>query len=103
MRRYKTWFAVSFFWAPLIGALLLNPGRNRSHLSSFGSPQFALLGLCGLLMVIYFLANIAAGKLQAAVCKPDEAASWSTVGQAWFSLVLGLLALWWSVARLLNG
>ncbi|WP_430390168.1 hypothetical protein [Dyella sp. 20L07] len=101
MRQYKTWFALSFFWVPLIMALTLNPGRNGSYVPSFGSPKLVLLGICGLLMVVYFLANVGTGRLQAACCKRDEA-SWSTVGQAWFSLALGLLALWWSATSLLN-
>lgn len=101
MRQYKTWFALSFFWVPLIVALLLNPGRNGSHLASLGSPQIALLGFCGLLMVFYFLANVSAERFRVACCKRDEA-SWPTVGQAWFSLALGLLAVWWSATSLLN-
>jgi hypothetical protein len=100
MRQYKTWFALTFFWAPLVVALLLNPGRNGSHLPSFGSVQLALLGLCGLLMVVYFLANVGVERFQAAFCKRDEA-SWSTVGQAWLALAVGLMAVWWSATTLL--
>lgn len=101
MRQYKTWFALSFFWAPLVVALFLNPGRNGSHLPSFGYAQLALLGFCGLLMVAYFLANVGEGRFQAVCCKRNEA-SWSTVGQAWFSLAIGLMALWWAATNLLN-
>lgn len=101
MRKYKTWFALSFFWVPLIVALLLNPGRNGSYLSSFGSPQLVLLGFCGLLMVVYFLANVIGRRFQTACCESDEA-SWPTIGQAWFSLAIGLMALWWSATSLLN-
>ncbi len=101
MRQYKLWFALSFFWSPLMVGLLLNPGSNGNHLPSFGSRQLALLGFCGLLMVFCFLANLSAGRLQAACCKREEA-SWSTVRQAWFSLALGLMAVWWSATSLLN-
>ncbi|PMQ05706.1 hypothetical protein DyAD56_07915 [Dyella sp. AD56] len=41
MRQYKTWFALTFFWAPLVVALLLNPGRNGSHLPSRRPPAFS--------------------------------------------------------------
>jgi hypothetical protein len=101
MRQYKTWFAVAFFWIPLVASLLLNPGRNGSHLPSFGHLQLALLGICGVLMVTCFLANVGQGSFQAFCCKRD-AASWSTVGQAWFSLALGLMAAGWSATSLLN-
>ena len=101
MRQYKMWFALTFFWAPVVVALLLNPGRNGGHLPSFGSAQLVLLGLCGLLMAVYFLANVGPARFQALCCKADEAL-WSTVGQAWFSLALGLMAVWWAVTGLLN-
>ena len=101
MRQYKTWFALSFFWAPLIVELILNPGRNGSYLPSFGSAQLSLLGICGFLMIFYFLANVAPGRFQALCCRPEEA-PWSTVAQAWFSLALGLMAVWWSATSLLN-
>ncbi|KLD63934.1 hypothetical protein [Dyella japonica] len=101
MRQYKTWFAVSFFWAPLVVALLLNPGRNGSYLPSFGDTKLALLGFCGSLMAVYFLANVGPRRFQAVCCKRDEA-SWSTVVQAWFSLTLGLMSVWWSATSLLN-
>lgn len=100
MRQYKTWFAITFFWSPLVGALLLNPGRNGGHLPSSGNLRLALLGLCGLLLVAYFLANVGVEKFQATFCKRDEA-SWSTVGQAWLSLAVGLMATWWSATILL--
>jgi hypothetical protein len=44
-------------------------------------------------MAVYFLAYVAPGEFQAVCCKRNEA-SWSTVRQASFSLVLGVTALW---------
>lgn len=82
-------------------ALLLNPGRNGGHLPSFGHLQLTMFGICGLLMVTYFLANLGFGRFQALCCKSDEA-SWSTVGQAWFSMVVGLITVWWSATSLLS-
>lgn len=101
MRQYKAWFNFLFFWAPMAVVLLLNLGHYSGHLPSFGISQLALFGLCGFLMVAYFLANLGSLRFQAFCCKHDEA-SWPTVGQAWFSLVLGLMTIWHSAIGLLK-
>lgn len=101
MRQYKLSFALVFFWLPLAICALLNPGKNGGHVGTFSLQKLVLLGLSGLLLIGYFLANLWPGKLQSLACTRAEA-TWSTIGWAWLALVMGFLALWWSTENLIK-
>lgn len=99
MRQYKLSFALVFFWFPLAICAFLNPGKNGGHVRTFSLAKLVLLGLSGLLLVGYFLANLWPGKLQSFACTKIDATR-STVAWAWLALAMGLLALWWSAENL---
>jgi hypothetical protein len=101
MRQYKLSFALVFFWIPIAICAFLNPGKNGGYVGAFSLPKLVLLGLSGLLLVGYFVANLWTGKLQSLACTKNDA-TWSTVGWAWLALALGLLALWWSAENLIK-
>lgn len=101
MRQYKLSIALVFFWLPLAICAFLNPGKNGGHVGTFSLPKLVLLGLSGLLLVGYFVANLWPGKLQSLACTKIDAA-WSTVGWALLALAMGLLALWWSAENLIK-
>jgi hypothetical protein len=101
MRQYKLSFALLFFWFPLVVCAFLNPGRNGEYAATFTVPKLVALGLCGLLWIGYFVANLGPGKLQSLACTKSEA-TWPTVGWAWFALAGGLMNLWWSTVNLIK-
>ena len=53
MKALRSWFTACFFWAPLLIALLLNPGRNASNIQHFSIAALRVLAACGASMLFY--------------------------------------------------
>ena len=53
MKTLRPWFTACFFWAPLLIALLLNPGHNASNIQHFSFAALLMLAACGVSMLFY--------------------------------------------------
>ena len=53
MKTLRPWFTACFFWAPLLIALLLNPGHNASNIQHFSFAALLVLAACGVSMLFY--------------------------------------------------
>lgn len=58
MKPLKLKVEITLFWAPLLFGLLLNPGRNGSHIASFSHTKLWALLLCGLISVIFIFVQL---------------------------------------------
>lgn len=92
MYKYKTWFAVSFFWIPLGVSVLLNPGRNGRNIAGFSNPMLGALAVCAVGLVLFAVANFLPARVRRFTCT-NELGSWITFCYFTFALILGLLGL----------